>query len=117
MISLDHVQLAAPAGCEKAARFYFGGLLGLPELEKQGETAGSGGAWFQLGMVELHVGVDKDFRPAKKAHVALRVADLDGMAERLQQAGYPVLWDTRLPGMRRFFTVDPWGNRMELLTR
>lgn len=118
-LSLDHVQLAAPAGCEAIARAYFAGLLGLIEVPKRGDTVGSGGAWFRTATIELHVGVDPEFRPARKAHVALRlqsIAALEALGVRLAAAGHPVRWDSRLPGVRRFFTDDPWGNRLELLT-
>ncbi len=118
MLAIDHVQIAAPSGCEEAARVFFGKLLGLPERSKEGETRASGGVWFRTGSIELHVGVQDNFLPATKAHVALRTADehaLERLADRLAAAGYPVSWDGRLPGVRRFFTTDPWGNRMELM--
>ena len=118
MLAIDHVQIAAPPDCEAAARGFFVDILGLEERPKQGETRGSGGAWFLTGSIELHVGVQAEFAPAKKAHVALRavdVASLERLSQRLEAADYPVRWDTRLPGIRRFFTADPWGNRMELL--
>ncbi|MFT5686686.1 MAG: catechol 2,3-dioxygenase-like lactoylglutathione lyase family enzyme, partial [Myxococcota bacterium] len=113
MLSIDHVQIAAPSGCEAAARTFFVDLLGLTQLPKQGETAASGGAWFSTGTVQLHVGVTTDFTPAGKAHVALRTATPDhlhALAAVLSHAGHPVRWDTRLPGILRFFTADPWGN-------
>lgn len=118
MLALDHVQLAAPAGCEDAARGFFAGLLGLAEIPKEGDTARSGGCWFQTGSLQVHVGVQADFQPARKAHIALRADSpgaLSALAERLQAAGHPVRWDTRLPGVARFFTADPWGNRLELM--
>jgi hypothetical protein len=117
---LDHVQIAAPPGCEEEARQYFGRLLELPEIPKQGETRRTGGVWFRTGQHEIHVGVEAGFVPARKAHVALYSADesrLTSLANRLSSAGYPVRWDERLPGIRRFFTDDPWGNRFEFLTR
>ena len=113
---LDHVQIAAPPGCEAEARAFYGGLLGLPELEKPAALAGRGGAWFQCGAQQLHVGVQADFTAAAKAHPALAVdspASLDALAERLMSAGGPVRWDDAIPG--RFYTEDPWGNRLELL--
>lgn len=108
---LDHVQVAAPPGCEDAARAFYGGLLGLVEVDKPEPLRGRGGVWFE----QLHVGVEQDFAPARKAHPALRVEDLDGVAERLRAAGARVQWDDALPGVRRFYTADPWGNRIELL--
>jgi catechol 2,3-dioxygenase-like lactoylglutathione lyase family enzyme len=116
-VSLDHVQIAAPAGCEAAARRFFGELVGLPEVEKPEPLRARGGAWFALGDRQLHVGVEADFEPARKAHVGLRLgsADLDALAERLAAAGAPVTWDETLPGERRFYSEDPWGNRIEFL--
>ena len=115
---LDHVQVAAPPGCEAAARAFYGGLLGLPEVDKPVPMRASGGAWFALGDGQLHVGVVADgFTAATKAHPGLSVseAELDALAERLRAAGAPVDWDDRLPEVRRFYTADPFGNRLELL--
>ncbi len=119
VVGLDHVQLAAPAGCEAAARRFYGELLGLVEIEKPAGVAASGGAWFVVGDRELHIGVAEPFVPARKAHPALRVASggLDALAARLEAAGCRVGWDERIAGVRRFFTDDPWGNRIELLER
>jgi len=116
-VRLDHVQVAAPPGCEEAARAFYGGLLGLPEVAKPEPMRASGGAWFALGAQQLHVGVEQDFTPAAKAHPALAVgeAELDALAARLNTAGSPVDWDDRYPGVRRFYTADPFGNRVELL--
>ena len=119
MIELDHVQLAAPPGCEGEARRFFGELLGLEELAKPEPLRSRGGVWFALGDGdELHVGVEEPFAPAGKAHPAFRLPaeELDDLARRLQAAGEPVEWDDSLPGARRFYTADPWGNRLELLT-
>jgi catechol 2,3-dioxygenase-like lactoylglutathione lyase family enzyme len=115
-LRLDHVQLAAPPGCEEVARAFYGGLLGLDERPKTGGTRGSGGCWFLLDGAELHVGVQAEFLPARKAHPGLRVATvaaLEALATRLIEAGHPVRWDERLPDHRRFFTDDPWDNRLE----
>jgi catechol 2,3-dioxygenase-like lactoylglutathione lyase family enzyme len=114
---LDHVQIAAPADCEPAARQFFGELLGLPELEKPDSLRARGGAWFALGNHQLHVGVDPEFEPARKAHAGLRVGsnELDDLAARLTAADFPVTWDDTLPGERRFYSTDPWGNRIEFL--
>lgn len=108
---LDHVQVAAPPGCEADARRFYGELLGLAEVEKPEPLRARGGVWFE----ELHVGVEKEFTPARKAHPALRVDDLEALAGRLEAAGERVQWDESLPGARRFYTTDPWGNRVELL--
>jgi catechol 2,3-dioxygenase-like lactoylglutathione lyase family enzyme len=118
-VLLDHVQIAAPPDCEPAARRFFGDLLGLAEIEKPEPLRARGGAWFALGDRQLHVGVEDDFEPARKAHVALRLGtvELDDLAERLAAAGGPVTWDDALPGERRFYSEDPWGNRIEFLSR
>jgi catechol 2,3-dioxygenase-like lactoylglutathione lyase family enzyme len=118
IVGLDHVQVAAPPGCEAEARGFYGRLLGLPELEKPAALAARGGAWFACGAQQLHVGVAQDFTPAGKAHPALAVdavTALDVLADRLTSAGAAVHWDDELPGVRRFYTEDPWGNRIELI--
>jgi len=114
---IDHVQLAAPPGCEEAARWFFGELLGLTEVDKPAALQGRGGVWFQAGSQQLHVGVEDPFAPAGKAHPALRVhrGALDSLAARLEAAGVEVAWDGALDDVHRFFTADPWGNRIELL--
>lgn len=115
---LDHVQIAAPTGSEDDARVFYGVLLGLEELPKPAALAGRGGAWFRCGTHELHIGIEVPFTPARKAHPGLAVGsdpDLDELAARLEAAGCPVTWDDALPGRRRFYTADPWGNRLELL--
>jgi catechol 2,3-dioxygenase-like lactoylglutathione lyase family enzyme len=114
---LDHVQVAAPPGCEAEARAFYGRLLGLEELPKPAPLAARGGAWFACGDQQLHVGVQPDFAAAAKAHPALAVdspQSLDALAEQLTTAGAPVQWDEAIPG--RFYTEDPWGNRLELLS-
>jgi catechol 2,3-dioxygenase-like lactoylglutathione lyase family enzyme len=118
LIELDHVQLAAPPGCEDEARRFFGDLLGLQELEKPEPLRPRGGVWFALdGGGQLHVGVERSFAPARKAHPAFRLSngELDELAKRLETAGELVEWDDSLPDVRRFYTTDPWGNRLELL--
>lgn len=119
LLALDHVQLAAPAGCEAAARAFYGTVLDLPEVEKPEGVRASGGVWFGLaGRQQLHIGVEAGFAPAHKAHPALRLetpAALEALAARVADAGGPVTWDRRIAGVRRFFTQDPWGNRLELL--
>ncbi len=118
VITLDHVQVAAPPGCEEEARGFYGELLGLPEMPKPAELASTGGAWFACGGEQaLHIGVEPDFAPATKAHPGLRVSSSDALnllAERLFEAGAEVRWDERQPEVGRFYTSDPWGNRVEL---
>ena len=116
-LALDHVQLAAPRGCEDEARRFFGGLLELDEIEKPEPLRARGGVWFRLGANELHIGVEDPFAPARKAHPAFSVGagDLDVLADRLAEAGEAVEWDDSLPRQRRFYTADPWGNRIEIL--
>jgi len=116
-VGLDHVQLAAPPGCEPEARRFYAELLGLVEVAKPEPLRGRGGVWFSIGAQQLHIGVEESFSPARKAHPALRVAPdaLDRLAERLTRADAKVTWDNALPEARRFYTEDPWGNRVELL--
>jgi catechol 2,3-dioxygenase-like lactoylglutathione lyase family enzyme len=113
--AIDHVQLAAPPGCEPEARRFFGGLLGLEELEKPEPLRGRGGAWFRVGEQQLHVGVEAGFAPARKAHPAFAVRDYGALRSRLRGAGVDVEDDTSLPGVRRCYVHDPWGNRIELV--
>jgi GrpB-like predicted nucleotidyltransferase (UPF0157 family) len=118
VVGLDHVQIAAPPGCEGDARRFYGGVLDLPELPKPEALAARGGAWFALGSGQaLHVGVTEDFVAARKAHPALAVAagTLAALAERLVEAGCEVRWDDAVPGIARFYVDDPWGNRLELV--
>jgi catechol-2,3-dioxygenase len=116
-IRLDHVQLAAPPDCEVEARRFFGGLIGLQEVEKPKPLRERGGVWFAVGDRQLHIGVEADFRAARKAHPAFRLpsADLDLIAARLIDSGASVVWNADLPGERRFYCQDPWGNRIEFL--
>jgi hypothetical protein len=113
--ALDHVQLAAPEGSEPALRTYYVSVLGMTELPKPPVLAARGGCWFQAGPVQLHLGIEKDFRPAKKAHPGLRVTGIEAYAARLTEHGAPVEWDGNLPGHRRFYSCDPVGNRLEFL--
>lgn len=117
VVGLDHVLVAAPAGSEPEARRFYGELLGLPEIPRPAPLRARGGAWFALGAQQLHIGEQEPFVPARKAHPAVLVAaaGLNELADRLASAGARVQWDTRLPGRRRFYTEDPWGNRLELL--
>lgn len=113
IIGIDHVQLAAPAGCEAEARRFFGEYLGLQEIPKPDLLAKRGGVWFQCGAQQIHIGVEDPFRPAKKAHPAFIVRSLSSLRERLESYGIKVQMDTSIPGVGRFFTEDPFGNRLE----
>lgn len=112
---LDHVQLAVPAGAEEQCRAFFVGVLGMPEVVKPPVLAARGGVWVQAGAQQLHLGVEKEFQPAKKAHPAFAVGDVDAVAERVAAAGHRVTWDDAIAGTRRFFTDDPFGNRLEFV--
>jgi catechol 2,3-dioxygenase-like lactoylglutathione lyase family enzyme len=112
---LHHVQLALPPGGEDACREFYVGVLGLTEVEKPPVLAARGGLWVRADGLELHLGVEADFRPQRKAHPGIVVADLDSLAERLQRHGSPVTWDDAFPGMRRFYSEDAFGNRLEFL--
>jgi catechol 2,3-dioxygenase-like lactoylglutathione lyase family enzyme len=136
LAGVHHIQLAAPAGAEDRMREFYGGTLGMTEKPKppalwslrsrhssaqsaadraRDASAIQHGVWFTAPGIEIHIGVDEDFRPARKAHPGLLVDDLDGMAERLRAAGHQVRPDDLLPGFRRFYVDDPVGNRIELL--
>ena len=118
-LGLDHVQIAAPRGCEPAARAFYGGLLGMTERPKPASMTARGGAWFECGAQQLHVGVEADFRPARKAHPAFRLVDaaaLDALAASLTERGYAVVYSDEVPGQRRFHVDDPWGNRLEFVS-
>ena len=115
---IDHVQVAAPPGCEDLARAFYGGVLGLQELGKPPTLAARGGCWFAAGGQQLHVGVAEPFVPAAKAHPALRAdssAALHELAARLAAAGHRVAWDSDIADTERFHVTDPFGNRLELL--
>lgn len=115
---IDHVQVAAPAGCEEAARSFYGGTLGLEEIAKPPALASRGGVWFRVGSQELHVGVEPDFAPARKAHPAFAlpsVEELHALAERVGEATWPDPGE--IPGVERFHTTDPFGNRLEFQAR
>ena len=116
-IGIDHVQLAAPEGCEPQARAFFGGLLGWPELPKPAALAGRGGAWFQCGTHQVHIGVQQPFAPATKAHPAFRVRRLAALREHLRQSGVRIADDEARSeeGYVRFFAQDPFGNRLEFI--
>ncbi len=113
--TIDHVQLAMPAGEEAKARAFYQALLGLPEQPKPPELAKRGGCWFESERVKVHCGVETPFSPAKKAHIAFRADDVPGLAQRAKAAGYEVVDDDLLPGHERIYIYDPFGNRLEFL--
>jgi catechol 2,3-dioxygenase-like lactoylglutathione lyase family enzyme len=115
IVGIDHVQLAMPAGGEDAARRFYRDVLGMEEIPQPAALARRGGAWFRRGDVELHLGVEADFRPARKAHPALRVDGLTALIVRCVNAGFPVERDVPLPGIERVKVADPFGNRIELV--
>jgi catechol 2,3-dioxygenase-like lactoylglutathione lyase family enzyme len=110
---IDHVQVAAPPGCEAEARAFYGQLLGLEELPKPTVLAARGGCWFRAGAQELHVGVEQGFVASRKAHPGFVVADLEALRTRLAAHGIAATDDDSLPGVRRFYAADPFGNRLE----
>jgi catechol 2,3-dioxygenase-like lactoylglutathione lyase family enzyme len=115
ILAIDHVQLAMPPGGEPQARAFYSDVLGLRELPKPAALAARGGVWFGNGTVEAHLGVEADFRAARKAHPALLVDDLDALAAACVSAGYTPQPDGDLPGYARFYVADPFGNRLEFL--
>ncbi|MFD9634662.1 VOC family protein [Streptomyces violascens] len=115
LAAVDHVQLAAPPGSEPQLRTYYADILGMTEIPKPPVLAARGGCWFQYGPVQLHLGIEEDFRPAKKAHPGLCVTSIEAYARRLEERGAKVVRDDSLPGHRRFYSEDPVGNRLEFL--
>ena len=114
-VSIHHVQLAIPAGGEDECRGFWRGALGLTELDKPPALAARGGCWFAGGGLEVHLGVEAPFAPARKAHPGILVRDLHRLAARLEATGSPVTWDGDFPGHERFHASDPFGNRLEFL--
>ena len=112
---LDHVQLAMPVGGEDDARAFYTGMLGIPETAKPPHLAARGGCWFESGPLKVHLGVDVNFTPARKAHPAFVVDDLRGLADRLEESGYRLAADQPLAGYDRLYVDDPFGNRIELM--
>jgi len=113
--ALHHVQLAIPSGSEDACRAFYVGALGMTEVAKPPVLAARGGLWLRAGRLEIHLGVEEDFRPAGKAHPGILADDLDALAERLARHGVAVQWDDAFPGHRRFYAADNLGNRLEFL--
>jgi catechol 2,3-dioxygenase-like lactoylglutathione lyase family enzyme len=114
-IGIDHVQLAAPPGCEAAARRFFVDVLGMAELTKPAALQSRGGIWLQCGMHQLHIGIQKDFQPASKAHPAIRVLDMAALRTRLKQNNIGIIEDDGIVGLDRFYLTDPFGNRIEFV--
>ena len=115
ILAIDHVQLAMPPGQEDAARAFYGGVLGLTEQPKPANLAARGGVWFGQDGVKIHLGVEQEFRPTRKAHPALLVDSLETLAADCARAGYAVAADEPLAGYRRVYVTDPFGNRLELM--
>jgi catechol 2,3-dioxygenase-like lactoylglutathione lyase family enzyme len=112
---LDHVQLAMPVGGEDRAREFYHGVLGIPEVPKPADMAARGGCWFERDQLKVHLGVESQFRAARKAHPAFIVSDLAALVAQIRAAGYPVKEDHELSGYFRVFVDDPFGNRVELM--
>ena len=115
VVGVHHVQLAMPSGSEEAARTFYTGLLGIPEVPKPPELAKRGGAWFETAVVRIHLGVEADFRPARKAHPGLLVEGLPRLIARLNDAGFTVVDGEPMEGYEHVYVNDPFGNRLELL--
>ena len=113
--SIDHILISMPAGREAEARAFYAGLLGLNEIIKPPVLASRGGCWFERGALKIHLGIDTDFRPARKAHPAFIVEDLADLAAALAKAGHTAKTDEPLAGYDRIFIDDPFGNRIELM--
>jgi catechol 2,3-dioxygenase-like lactoylglutathione lyase family enzyme len=117
IIGIDHIQIAIPRSGEGKAREFYADVLGLEELPKPLELAGRGGVWFRCGSQQLHLGVEEDFRPARKAHPGLLVENIEALINSLRNAGYEPVQGENPVNIRRIFVSDPFGNRIELLER
>lgn len=115
LTGIDHIQIAAPAGSEEAARQFYGELLGMEEIPKPENLQARGGCWFLCGPQEVHIGIQNDFTPAKKAHPGFTVQALEQLKLRLEIANYTISNEPPIDGRARFFTHDPFGNRIEFL--
>jgi hypothetical protein len=117
IVAIDHVQLAMPPGAEADARAeaFYQGLLGLPRVPKPPQLAARGGGWYERGPARVHLGVEEDFRPARKAHPALVVSGLEELCRQLDAAGYPTRRAEDVPGKPQWYVDDPFGNRIELI--
>jgi catechol 2,3-dioxygenase-like lactoylglutathione lyase family enzyme len=117
LVRLDHIQLAMPPGGEERARAFYGGVLGLTEVEKPPHLAKRGGCWFEGCEIKVHLGVEAAFTPARKAHPAFLVDDLARLITKLKAAGYEPAADQPLEGYERVYVSDPFGNRIELMEK
>ncbi|MDN4606649.1 VOC family protein [Sporosarcina highlanderae] len=115
LTGIDHIQIAAPPNSEEQARKFYGELLRMKEIPKPENLQGRGGCWFQCGAQEVHIGIQADFTPAKKAHPGFTVRALEELKSRLIASGYPITDEPPIAGRARFFTNDPFGNRIEFL--
>lgn len=115
VIGLEHVQLAMPPEGENAARAFYSGVLGIAEIPKPPHLARRGGCWFEDGPLKVHLGVEADFRPARKAHPAFVVTELAALVQTIEAAGHRVINDEPLEGFYRVYVDDPFGNRIELM--
>ena len=115
IVALDHVQLAMPAGGEAAARVFYCDLLGIPEVPKPAHLARRGGVWFEGGALKIHLGVEQEFAPARKAHPAFLIEGLTDLVMQLAEAGFQAAKDEPLEGYERVYVSDPFGNRVELI--
>jgi catechol 2,3-dioxygenase-like lactoylglutathione lyase family enzyme len=115
-LGLHHVQLAMPPGSEDECREFYVDVLGMTEIQKPPVLQARGGLWVRVDQLEIHLGVERDFRPARKAHPGIRVEDLDSLARRLADKGVEITWDDNFPAHRRFYTYDVIGNRLEFLS-
>ena len=112
---IDHVQLAMPAGAEDRATAFYEGVLGIPRVPKPAALEARGGCWFEREGLRVHLGVEDDFRPARKAHPALAVTGLESLCDALEAAGHPVRRTEDVPGVPQWYVDDPFGNRVELV--
>lgn len=115
-LDLHHVQLPMPPGSEEECREFYVGVLGMTEIRKPPVLEARGGVWMRSDRLEIHLGVEEDFRPARKAHPGILVKDLDGLAKRLADKDVEIIWDDNFPAHRRFYTYDVLGNRLEFLS-
>ncbi|MFJ7825871.1 VOC family protein [Psychrobacillus sp. NPDC096623] len=113
--SIDHVQLAAPKGSESSARTFYGKILGFTEVEKPELLKKRGGVWFSFGSYQIHIGIEEPFAPAKKAHPAFQIENLEALKAHLYKSEVSFVVDTDLPGADRIYVHDPFGNRIEIL--